>query len=123
NLSLHNARVSQSTEVSVGYDSDVDLVIRLLTDAALQHDRVLRDPAPSVTLTAFGADGLEFALGYWIGDLENGQGNLRSQINLAILRALRKHRIDVPYPQRVVHTQAVAQASGNEQLGTAVKAE
>ena len=110
NLSLHNSRVSQSTEVSVGYDSDVDLVIRLLTDAALQHDRVLRDPAPSVTLTAFGADGLEFALGYWIADLENGQGNLRSEINLAILRALREHHIEVPYPQRVVHTQAVLQA-------------
>ena len=110
NLSLHNSRVSQSTEVSVGYDSDVDLVIRLLTDAALQHDRVLRDPAPSVTLTAFGADGLEFALGYWITDLENGQGNLRSEINLAILRALREHHIEVPYPQRVVHTQAVVQA-------------
>ena len=110
NLSLHNSRVSQSTEVSVGYESDVDLVIRLLTDAALQHDRVLRDPAPSVTLTAFGADGLEFALGYWIADLENGQGNLRSEINLAILRALREHHIEVPYPQRVVHTQAVLQA-------------
>ena len=109
NLSLHNSRVSQSTEVSVGYDSDVDLVIRLLTDAALQHDRVLRDPAPSVTLTAFGADGLEFALGYWIADLENGQGNLRSEINLAILRALREHHIEVPYPQRVVHTQAELQ--------------
>ena len=110
NLSLHNSRVSQSTEVSVGYESDVDLVIHLLTDAALQHDRVLRDPAPSVTLTAFGADGLEFALGYWITDLENGQGNLRSEINLAILRALREHHIEVPYPQRVVHTQAVLQA-------------
>ncbi|MDR7378065.1 small-conductance mechanosensitive channel [Rhodoferax ferrireducens] len=109
NLSLQNSRISQSTEVSVGYDSDVDLVIRLLTEAALQHDRVLREPAPSVSLTAFGADGLEFSLGYWIADIENGQGNLRSQINLAILQALRAHHIEVPYPQRVVHTQKPAE--------------
>ena len=106
NLSLNNARISQSTEVAVGYDSDADLVIRLLTDAALQEPRVLRDPAPNVTLNAFGADGLEFALGYSINDPENGQGNLRSAINLRILQALRTHHIDVPYPQRVLHTRA-----------------
>lgn len=104
NLSLNNSRISQSTEVAVGYDSDADLVVRLLADAALQEPRVLRDPAPNVTLTAFGADGLEFALGYSISDPENGQGNLRSAINLRILQALRAHHIDMPYPQRVVHT-------------------
>jgi small-conductance mechanosensitive channel len=104
NLSLNSPKISQSTVVSVGYDSDVVLVQRLLTDAALQEARVLREPAPSATLTAFGADGLEFNLGYWLADPENGQGNLRSDINLRILQALRAHHIDVPYPQRVVHT-------------------
>ncbi len=107
NLSLNSAKISQTTEVSVGYDSDVDLVMRLLTDAALQEERVLREPAPAATLTAFGADGLVFNLGYWIVDPENGQGNLRSNINLRILKALREHHIDVPYPQRVVHTRAL----------------
>ncbi|MBC7917079.1 MAG: mechanosensitive ion channel, partial [Rhodoferax sp.] len=65
--------------------------------------RVLREPAPAVTLSAFGADGLEFNVGFWIEDPENGQGNLRSDINLAILAALRQNQIDIPYPQRVVH--------------------
>jgi small-conductance mechanosensitive channel len=104
NLSLNSPKISQSTVVSVGYDSDVALVQRLLTDAALQEARVLREPAPSATLTAFGADGLEFNLGYWLADPENGQGNLRSDINLRILQALRDNHIEVPYPQRVVHT-------------------
>ena len=108
NLSLNNSKISQSTEVAVGYNSDAALVVRLLTDAALQEPRVLREPGPSVSLNAFGANGLEFALGYWIEDPENGQGNLRSAINLRILQALRAHHIDVPYPQRVVHA-----ATGN----------
>jgi small-conductance mechanosensitive channel len=63
----------------------------------------MRDPAPSAALSAFGADGLEFTLGYWMVDPENGQLNLRSQINLAILAALRAHNIQIPYPQRVLH--------------------
>jgi small-conductance mechanosensitive channel len=96
--------VLQSTVVSVGYDSDVELVMRLLNEAALKQERVLKDPAPGVNLTNFGADGLEFTLNYWMGDPENGQQNLRSRINLAILESLRAHNIDIPYPQRVVHT-------------------
>ena len=103
NLSLADLRVWHSTVVSVGYDSDVDLVMRLLAEAALASPRVLREPAPSVALSAFGADGLEFTVGFWINDPENGTLGLRSQINLAILRALRAHGVDIPYPQRVLH--------------------
>lgn len=106
NLSLADSRVWQSTVVSVAYDSDVALVSRLLVEAALAQERVLRDPAPSAALSTFGADGLEFTLGYWMEDPENGQLNLRSQINLAILAALRAHHIEIPFPQRVVHQAA-----------------
>lgn len=105
NLSLADPRVWLSTVVSVAYDSDVDLVIRLLTESALASDRVLREPAPSAALSAFGADGLEFTVGFWIADPENGTLGLRSDINRAILAALRAHHIDIPFPQRVMHVQ------------------
>lgn len=108
NLTLADPRVWSSTVVSVGYDSDVDLVLRLLADATLESSRVLRDPAPSVALSAFGADGLEFTVGFWIADPENGQMGLRSQVNLAILRSLRAHGIDIPFPQRVLHLTGAA---------------
>lgn len=106
NLSLADPKVWQSTQVSVAYDSDVDLVTRLLLQAAATQARVLADPGPSVVLLAFGADGLEFRLGYWIGDPENGSDNLRSLVNLEILRLLREHQIEIPYPQRVIHQRA-----------------
>ena len=107
NLSLADSRVWQFTVVSVSYDSDVELVMRLLKQAAVNQARVMQDPAPSVALTVFGADGLEFKVGYWIADPENGSDNLKSVINLDILRSLREHKIEIPYPQRVVHTRAV----------------
>ena len=103
NLSLNDLQVMQATVVTVGYDSDVELVMRLLIEAACSQERALRDPAPSVNLTNFGPDGLEFTLNYWMIDPENGQANLRSLINLRILAALREHGIDIPYPQRMVH--------------------
>lgn len=104
NMSLADTRVVQVINVSVGYESNVEQVMALLMQAALSQARVLREPAPLINLANFGADGLEFTLNYWINDLENGQANLRSDVNLAILQALRSHGIEIPYPQRVVHT-------------------
>jgi len=106
NLSLANAQVWQSTVVSVAYDSDVNLVMRLLREAALNQPRVLREPEPLVALSAFGTDGLEFTVGYWMADPENGNLNLRSLVNLDILRLLRENGIEIPFPQRVVHTRS-----------------
>ena len=106
NLSLADPKVWQSTTVSVAYESDVDLVTRLLLQAASEQVRVLQEPGPSVALMNFGADGLEFRLGYWIRDPENGSDNLRSLINLAILRLLRENQIEIPFPQRVIHQRA-----------------
>jgi small-conductance mechanosensitive channel len=106
NLSLADPKVWQFTNVSVAYDSDVELVMRLLTQAATDQTRVLVDPPPAVALLAFGADGLEFRLAYWIADPENGGDNLRSLINLEILRLLREHKVEIPFPQRVIHQRA-----------------
>ena len=103
NLSLADTTLWQSTVVSVAYDSDVALVSRLLVEAALAQSRVLKDPGPSAALSAFGADGLEFTLGYWIADPENGQLNVRSAINIAILESLRRNGVGIPYPQRMIH--------------------
>jgi small-conductance mechanosensitive channel len=103
NLSLADPKVWQAATVSVGYDSDVALVSGLLLQVAAERTRVLKEPGPSVALMNFGADGLEFRLGYWISDPEKGSDNLRSEINLEILRLLRENRIDIPYPQRVIH--------------------
>lgn len=103
NLSLADTRIWQSTTVGVAYDSDVDKVSELLLSAATSQQRVLTEPAPTVSLVEFGADGLIFKVGYWIADPQNGRMNVLSSINFEILRLLREHGIEIPYPQRVVH--------------------
>lgn len=102
NLSLADTKVLITTEVGVSYDSDVDQVQAILLAAARGTPRVIADPAPAVRLAAFGADGLQFAVQFWIDDPHNGQGNVRSDVNLAILRGLRAAGIEIPYPQRVM---------------------
>lgn len=110
NLSLADPRMLLTTDISVGYESDPQRVQDLLVEAALGTQRVLADPAPACRLLNFGADGLEFRLLYWIDDPQNGQMNVRSDVNLRVLRALRQANIDIPYPQRVLHVKQATAA-------------
>jgi small-conductance mechanosensitive channel len=106
NLSLADPKVLLSSVITVGYGSDVMQVQSLLCKAALGNTRVLADPEPVAHLTQFAADGLEFTLLFWISDPDNGQMNVKSQINVEILAALRATEIEIPYPQRVVQLRA-----------------
>lgn len=106
NLSLADPKVLVSSTITVGYDANVAQVQDILCKAAAAQARVLADPAPVAHLSQFASDGLEFTLLFWINDPDNGQLNLKSPIHIAILHALRAAKIDIPYPQRVVHMRA-----------------
>ena len=102
NSSLTSRAVVIIARVTVGYESDLDFVLKLLEDAAASVPRVLKDKPPSGMLQAFGADGLEVAVAFWINDPENGKGGVTSDVNRAIWKALKENGISVPFPQREV---------------------
>jgi small-conductance mechanosensitive channel len=93
NMALSDTMIEQSTVLTVALDSDVGLVGRILVAAALEQPRVIPVPEPFSALSAFGPHGLEFTLNYWIKDPENGLKNVRSYINLSILKAMREAKI------------------------------
>ena len=103
NSSLADPQVAMSTTVQVDYGTDLDVLMPRLAAAVVAVPRVLAEPPPSVLLAAFGADGLVLSIPFWMADPENGQDNLRSAVNLAILRTLGEAGVGIPYPQRVVH--------------------
>ena len=107
NLSLADSRILQSTQVTVAYGTDVDEVMQLLMQACEAQNKVLKDPLPFVTLTNFGADGLEFGAHYWVDEQQAGLLTLKSEINIRILQLLQAKGIEIPDPQRVVHTRSL----------------
>jgi small-conductance mechanosensitive channel len=106
NSSLADSNTLLTTVVQVAYGTDIEALIPRLRALVSEVPRVLRDPAPGVNLTAFAADGLELTIGFWIGDPENGQVNVRSDVNRAVLREFTALGIEIPYPQRVVRNVA-----------------
>jgi small-conductance mechanosensitive channel len=103
NSSLADRKVALTGTLQVAYGTDLDWLLPLLEQAVGAVDRVLADPPPAVHLSAFAPDGLELTVAFWIGDPENGQLNVRSAVNRALLRTLTETGTEIPYPQRVVH--------------------
>ena len=104
NSSLADPRVLVQSTVQVAYGSDVRALQPKLEQAiargAARHrrSRPRRSSSP-----AFAADGMELLINFWIGDPENGQGNVKSEVNLAVLEVLKREGVEIPFPQRVVH--------------------
>jgi small-conductance mechanosensitive channel len=107
NLSLADLKFGISTNIIVGYESDVSQVQVILCGAAAAQPRVMRDPAPIAFLLNFVPDGLEFSLNFWVSDPDKGRDNLRSAINIAILEGLRNAGIVIANPQRVVRVESL----------------
>jgi small-conductance mechanosensitive channel len=103
NNSLADPQVLLTTSVLVAYGTDLPALMPQLEAAVVQVPRVLSQPGPAVMLSSFAPDGLELTVAFWIADAENGQLNVRSGVNLALLAALNSAGVQIPYPQRVVH--------------------
>jgi len=107
NSSLADPRVLISSTVQVAYGTDVRALQPKLVAAIGGVARVIDDPAPAVQLAAFAADGMDLALQFWIRDPENGQGQVKSEVHLAVLDVLDAEGVEIPFPQRVMHTRVV----------------
>lgn len=99
NWSHTSREVGITIPVNVAYGSDLDLAERLLLEAALTVPRVLKDPAPSILFSAFGASAIELLIYISIGDPENGVGNVRSDVLKAAWHALKDSGVSIPFPQ------------------------
>ena len=103
NSSLADPKVAINSLVQVAYGTDVRKLQPKLEAAIKRVARVLEQPAPTVQLAEFAADGMNLTLSFWIADAENGQGNVRSEVNLAVLDLLNAEGVEIPFPQRVLH--------------------
>lgn len=102
NYSYGSQNVRLNIPVGVAYGSDVERVSGALLEAAGSVEEVLTTPEPRVHFAGFGDSSLDFELRAWI-DEPHKHPQIRSKVNFAIERSFRRHKIEVPFPQRVVH--------------------
>jgi small-conductance mechanosensitive channel len=103
NWSYSNKLLRQDLKLSVDYNANLDQVRDILVYVARQHRRVVQDPGPRVLITAFGDNGIDLFLRYWITDPENGLRPVISDLYWGIWEEFKKVGITIPAPQRVVY--------------------
>src|SRR5450631_3074260 len=106
NWSYTDPRIRLKLPIRVSYRDDPELALKVLLNACENQARVLRDPAPVSRLMHFSDSGIELELRFWISDPQEGVNNVRSEVNRAIWRLFKEHRITIPMAQReiIVHS-------------------
>ena len=103
NWSYADPNVRLDIDVQVSYNDDPEQAMALMLECAYASPRVLKEPEPTIRLLTFAENGIHLQLRVWIGDLENGRGAVKSDINRAIWHSFKKNGISFPYPQRDLH--------------------
>ncbi|MCP5295411.1 MAG: mechanosensitive ion channel [Rhodocyclaceae bacterium] len=107
NWSYSDTNTRVRIPVQISYDDDPEQAMALLLEAAKASPRILADPVPAARMLDFADSGIQLELRIWISDPENGIGNVRTEVNLAIWRLFKTAGITIPYPQRDLHLKAV----------------
>ncbi len=102
NWSYEDPTVRLHIPLRVSYGSDIDLVARLLLQAAQSHVQVLKSPEPQVIFKAFGESALQFELEIWVAQAKEG-GHILSDLHHEIHRLFKNSGIDLPYPKQEIH--------------------
>jgi len=104
NWTLIDDLTRAQVRVGVAYGSPARKVSELLTQAALGHGDVLKDPEPLVLFEDFGDNALIFDLFFWVhSKAEKGVRVVCSELRFAIDELFAQHGLVIAYPQRDVH--------------------
>ena len=102
NWTQNGVTTRESVTVGVAYGSDVQLVKKLLLQAANDNPAVVPKPEPAVLFTDFGDSALQFKLIFTLSDSFKVQFP-SSEIRFEIDKLFRENNVTIPFPQRDVH--------------------
>jgi len=99
--------------IGVAYDSDIDLVKKLLTEIIEADERILKDREMTVRLNELGASSINFVVRVWSNssDLQNVYWDVLEQVK----RRFDEQGISFPYPQMDVNFKQVKEQAESAQ--------
>lgn len=112
---------------SVAYGTDKELVSKAAIEAAEKVPCTVRNSSylsdPQVWLVNFGDNALEFELVVWVNVYGFGhKGSMKASYNWELDDALKKYKIDIPFPQREVHVYSHARSAEDDAVIAAAEA-
>jgi small-conductance mechanosensitive channel len=105
NWTLSDRMRRVDVEVGVAYGTDPDLVQQVLQRVADEHPDGAKYPRPTVLCLGYGDSAILYAVRLWtrFDDFIR----VRSELTVAVGKALREAEITIPFPQRDLHVRSV----------------
>ena len=102
NYSYPENHIRVVVDVGIAYGTDLDRAKKILVDLARNHPSLLKEPGPEAFTTALGDSAINLQL---VGRTDDFRKRFRTETELReqIYNAFTRERIEIPFPQRVVH--------------------
>lgn len=99
------SEITSRFDVSVGvdYSSDVDEVISIMLAVAAGFEQIKKEPQAFVRFNEFGDSSLDFSIFFWSDEIFRIE-KIKSDYRIALFKSFKEHKINIPFPQRVIHT-------------------
>ena len=94
-------------EVGVAYGTDLDKAIKLAMELMQNHPKVLKDPTPSVAITALADSSINLQLRAWAKTED--YWTVKGDLTKGIYELYTKEGIEIPFPQMDVHIKEMPQ--------------
>jgi small-conductance mechanosensitive channel len=100
NWTYHDPDTRVDVTFATSYEANPRRVCDLAAEIAKAIPRVAKIKPPACSIVEFGDQSMRFSLSFWITDPENGIGNVRSQVMLALWDEFRIEGAAGSYPIR-----------------------
>jgi len=90
--------------MGIGYDDSIDEAMDALREVYQADDRVSADPEPAMYVTSLGESSVDITVRLWCSAADFW--GLKTDLNKAFKEVLDDKGIEIPFPQRVIHSRA-----------------
>ncbi|MEI6730592.1 MAG: mechanosensitive ion channel domain-containing protein, partial [Pseudomonadota bacterium] len=87
NWTYTNNKARVDINLSITYDSDADIALKLLLDAVKSSKKYINNPPPAAYLKEFNDRGMQLILVFWISDIKEGITPIKSEVMLKIVKS------------------------------------
>ena len=93
--------------VGIGYSSDIQKAYDVIDGLIKEDSRVLSDPAPQIAVSELADSSVNFVVRPWVTSAD--YWSVKFDMTRKIKEAFDANGIEIPFPQRVVHTVSATQ--------------
>ena len=105
NWSHQSKKTRFKINIGVAYESDVDLVVKVLKESAWEHPEVSEKELIAVRFLDFGPSSLQFQVIFFSENIFRIE-SVKSDIRMVINRKFNEHKISIPFPQMDVYVKS-----------------